>query len=128
MAERKGYILVPVSFLSLLGIVMLLFSTRWGVGLSPDSVAYIAAARDLLNGHGYTTILWAPLFPMFVTAIGLFRVDPLVGARGLNAVLFAANIALVGIIVRRYTRGLPLPSFLAGFFMLTSADMLAIHS
>lgn len=114
--------------LSLMGIVIQVFSTRWGIGITPDSVAYIAAARELLSGHGYPITHWPPLLSVSLATIGLFRVDPLVGAKWLNAVLFATNIALAGTIVARYTRGSLWASFLAAFLMLTSSDMLMIHS
>ena len=38
---------------AVLGGGVLLHSSPWGLGLSPDSVVYIGAARSLLSGHGF---------------------------------------------------------------------------
>jgi len=39
--------------LAVIGAVAILFSTVWGVGLSPDSLTYIDTARNLLAGKGF---------------------------------------------------------------------------
>lgn len=124
---------VALGVLSLAGFASLLLATRWGIGIDYDSVAYIAAARYFLNGHDYPAWLypaahWPPLLPGVLAAIGAFRLDPEVGARWLNACLFAANIALAGMMVARYTGGLGWSALLASFLMLASQDMLLIHS
>ncbi len=134
IATRKSQVVIALATLSLSGIAVLLFITRWGVGLSYDSVSYIAIARDLLNGRGYPTALWfyrtthwPPLLPLVLAAIGTLRIDPLIGARWLNTGLFAANIALVGAIVNRYG-GLFWPSVLASYVILASPTTLMIHA
>lgn len=133
-ATGKWTVIIALSTLSLSGIAALLFITRWGIGLSYDSVSYIAIARDLLSGRGYPTVLWfyrtthwPPLLPLALAAIGTLRIDPLIGARWLNTGLFAANIALVGAIVNRYG-GLFWPSVLASYVILASPNMLMIHA
>jgi|GEM_PF-5796957 len=37
--------------LGLIGVAILLYSTVWGIGVSPDSVRYIDAARNLATRH-----------------------------------------------------------------------------
>jgi hypothetical protein len=94
---------------SVVGATALLFSTRWGIGLSPDSVVYIASARNLLSGFGlsvsFTTGEFLPLthYPSLFSAglagLGFVGIDPLDRARWLNALIFGANITLLGIVV-----------------------------
>jgi hypothetical protein len=89
-----------------LGAAVLLYSTRWGVGLSPDSVVYISAARSLLAGAGFSVpselegfspiTHYPPLYSGLLAVIGLFGSDPLEGAKWLNAAIFALNIFLTG--------------------------------
>lgn len=138
MMRRKAYAIALLSVLALIGIMMLLFSTRWGIGLSPDSSTYIAAARNLLNGRGLSVlsgdgepipmIRFPPLFPALLALMGTLGIDPLNGARWLNTFFFAANILLVGLVIYRYTRSSLFTSMLGSFLMLSSTHMLKIHS
>jgi hypothetical protein len=91
------------------GATALLFSTRWGVGLSPDWVVYIASGRNLLSGYGlsdsFTTGEFLPLthYSLLISAglagLGLVGIDPLDGARWFNALIFRAKIPLPGLVV-----------------------------
>jgi hypothetical protein len=124
--------------LVLVGIVGVLFATQRGVGTSEDSLIYIGAARSLLSGYGlsYQSDFgvriplddFPPLFPITVAAIGLFGVDPLVAARWGNSLLFGANILLVGFVIERYARKPTWMPVFGSLLMLTSVDMLYIHS
>jgi len=94
--------------ISITGVVLSLVSTsRYGAGISPDSTAYISAARSLLAGHGYVChdgslyTGWPPLFPTLLAGIGLTGVDPAVGARFLNAFAFGGIIFTSGFVFTR---------------------------
>ena len=82
-------------------ILVLLVTAPYGAGISPDSVAYISAARELCVGDGYTTfdreplVSWPPAFPTVIAAFSLFGVDAPAGARYLNAIVFGL-IVLAG--------------------------------
>ncbi len=75
---------LPFASLSLVGAAALVFGTRWGVGLSPDSAIYIGAARNLLARHGLSVATYPgefapmtqypPFFPALLAAIGLLGV------------------------------------------------------
>ena len=45
---------IAVILIAVAGIVVALLAMRHGVGLSPDSVTYIGAARNLADGRGFT--------------------------------------------------------------------------
>lgn len=98
---------------ALLGLVLsLLVTTTHGVGLSPDSVSYLAAARNMAAGEGFRSFnsqpvtLWPPLYPALLAALQeLTQVDALVAARWLHAGLFVATIALTTALAVRAVAG-----------------------
>ena len=88
-------------------------ATPEGLGLSDDSIGYIAGARSILSGQGYREAWLAsngpvthfpPGFSSVLALIGLSGLDPLRGARFLNALLFGANAFLLGILGWRMTK------------------------
>lgn len=128
-----------IGLFGIAGVLLVLFSTMYGVGISPDSVGYIGAARSLLAGRGLTSpavvteqpntlALQPPFFPLVLSAFGLLGVEPAVGARWLNALLMGANAMLVGTMIYRNTQGAGLAALLGMTLMLTSTDMLSVHT
>lgn len=127
---------VLLGLLALIGIGLILRATPEGMGLSDDSIGYIAGARSILAGHGYREAWLAsdqpvthfpPAFPGVLAFIGLFGLDPLRGARFLNASLFGLNIALSGILGWRMTRSLPAGIALGALFLLNDS-LLRVHA
>ena len=116
-----------VSFISLFliavaGIFLILKATPEGMGLSDDSIAYIAGARSMLAGNGYREAWlnsngpvthFPPGFSSVLAFLGLFGLDPLRGTRFVNALLFGANAGLLGILAWRMT-----PSLTAGLVLV----------
>src|SRR5574340_181849 len=108
--------IVLLVVLAALGVLLVLRATPEGLGLSDDSIAYIAGARSMLAGHGYREAWlvsngpvthFPPAYPAVLTFLGWFGLDPLRGARFLGAALFGLNAALLGILGWRMTRWLP---------------------
>jgi len=129
--------LVVIGVCALIGFCELLILTNDGMGLGPDSAKYIGAARYLLE-HGSLCIPFGentpvpmthypPFYPLMLATGGVLGVDPLFAARGLNLLLFAANIALIGIAFTKISRNL-LPVALGTFLFATSPQMLRIHA
>jgi hypothetical protein len=131
-------IILLLGVLSIIGIKVLLFTTAWGIGLSPDSTQYIGAARNLLNGKGLSITSpsrdmipmthYPPLYPTMIALTGIFSIDPLTGARWLNVLLFGTNIMLVGLVIYKYTFKSIWPALFGSLFVLSSFDMIYIHS
>lgn len=135
---QRRWTWVGIVLLSLLGAGLVLATTRYGVGTSPDSVVYIGVARNLLAGRGLTEPFGAeidtaltrypPLYPVLLAAGGPVGVDPLDTARWLAALLFGANILFVGLALQSLlpqSRWLPLAGSL---LMLTGLPLLTMHS
>lgn len=108
--------------------------TGHGAGLSPDSVAYVAAARWALAGEGVRSLEGGPLvhFPPFYPALlaavaWASRADPLGAARWLNAVLFAVLLGLTGLAGARIGRR-PIAALIAALLVLVSRDTVLLHA
>ena len=82
-----------------------------GVRLLPDSIDYIAAARNLVAGEGLGRLpdgqpydLWPPLYPVLLAAGGFFVADPHDVAGPLNAVVFGLTVFVAGRWLRQRIR------------------------
>jgi hypothetical protein len=82
---------------------------NYGAGLSPDSVGYIAAARNMAAGigivsyYGTPILSQPPLYPGVLAFIDhIFGIDPLLSAPIVNASLFGAIIFLAGLLFIRH--------------------------
>jgi len=95
-----------IIILSLLGSLMIFYSTYWGPWAYSDSAGYLAAARNLLHGHGLGYFgasgdfmplsIHPPFYSLVLSGMGLFGLDVIVAARWLNIILFGATILLSG--------------------------------
>jgi hypothetical protein len=118
--------------LSIAGVALSLISTsRYGVGMTPDGASYISTARSLLDGHGYRWFDgspytgWPPLFPTLLAGIGLAGIDPVTGARFLNALAFGGTILASGLFFTRCLRSRVL-ALIATSSILLSYPLLGI--
>lgn len=86
-------------------VLMLFYATRFGLGLSPDSMFYIKAADGLLSGKGieYMSAQWPPLYPLMLSVFGyIVNGDLFLGGRILNAILIGINYLLIVQLLRQY--------------------------
>lgn len=119
--ERPTAILVGLAIFGMVGFLLILLSTaRFGVGVSHDSAFYLSGAKSILEGDGYSTpivpwdhpestepiISWPPLFPLIVAVISLTGVEPIIGARFLNALIFGLIAMVAGFYLLRRTGSL----------------------
>jgi len=86
--------------------LLLFFATPRGLGMSPDSVAYLRAAKDFLNGNWLNsfTSQWPPLYPTLIILIskplGLTATE---GGRLFQALLYSANFLALYQLIRTYS-------------------------
>ena len=90
--------------------IIQIFSKHSGVGVSPDSVTYISAARNLLEGNGFRAFDNSPVvdfpagYPSFLATLSFItRLDPLVYGPLLNGVLFGGLIYLSGTVMNGFS-------------------------
>lgn len=132
VVNREHKLLIPM--LSMIGTGVILFSTRqYGVGLSPDSVGYIATARHIASGMGAISydgkplLVQPPLYPLVLALMGnLLRVDPLVAAPVLNAILFGSIVYLSGLLCLKYVKSSASVAVLATVSVLVSIPLIEV--
>lgn len=125
-AHALSYWLFCVT-VALIGFSAILMATcRYGIGLSPDSVGYISAARNLLAGKGATLfngqplVYQPPLYPLVLAAFSFCTgLDPLCSARIVNAAAFAAILLLTGGLLAYRFRIAILPAVFGVLFTLS---------
>jgi hypothetical protein len=90
--------------------IIYLFTRHGGIGVSPDSVSYLSAARNLSSGHGLIEYDQMPLvdFPVFysifLSAIHFINgMDALQFAPILNGLLFGLLLYISGAMMNRFS-------------------------
>jgi hypothetical protein len=108
-AARRPRVVVPVVAAAAVAGV-LLSTRRYGIGLTRDSAVYVAGARSLADGGGYTHLdggaisSWPPGYS-FVLSLGeRIGIDALDGAVVLSTVSLVATILLSWVLLRRHVR------------------------
>jgi hypothetical protein len=134
--HEAGFFLLLV-LMSVAGVYLVLLATRRGVGLGSDSAVYIAAARNWLAGYGLSWVsagmeaspvtLHAPLYSLVLAGLQVLSVDPLTGARFVNALSFGLEVFLIGYLLKRAI-GPSSFSLLGSLLLLAMGEAIGIHS
>lgn len=106
------------------------WSTRSGLGLSPDSLKYLLLARSLASRQAFDLLgapatHYPPGYPLLIAAIGAEDPGSLGRLRILHALLFALNIGLVMLAASR--AGGRVAAILAALLCLGSPGLLTVH-
>jgi len=98
-----------IATIGLIGLILVfLLTNQSGAGITPDSVAYISAARNLAEGNGLLTynglylVVQPPLYPILLAIIKTITLtDPMISAGYVNGVLFGLIVYLSGLFLFR---------------------------
>lgn len=122
--------------LVLVGAWLVWFATPYGMGLTDDSIAYIGAARTLLDGKGYRAAWLAsqrflthfpPGYPIALATVDLLTgLEPYRAARLLNGLLFGLSTLLMGWLGWHMTRR-PIWAFALALLFLFNAGLMRVH-
>lgn len=128
---------LTLGLLAVIGTFLILTATPEGLGLSDDAIAYVAGARSLLAGEGYREAWlesnqpvthFPPGFSGTLALLGLVSgLDPLRGARFINAILFGVNAVLLGLLGWRMTKSSLAGIVLAALF-IANDSLLRVHA
>src|SRR3982751_1971140 len=97
---------------ALLGFFLIqIFSRHSGLGVSPDSVTYLAAARHMVKGIGFISFDNLPVvdfpfaYPFFLTVISFVSgLDPLQFGPWLNGALFGLLLYTSGSMINGFEK------------------------
>jgi Dolichyl-phosphate-mannose-protein mannosyltransferase len=140
VANRMDRRLLLLGFVAALAVLV---TTRHGVGIDADSVAYVDLASHLRAGNGFAlspglttmadphalrpTAHFPPLYPALLAAGEATGLGAWTVTRWLGIVLAAVNAMLVGVVIRdagaSWGRAL-----VAVLLMVTAVDWLRVHS
>src|SRR5947209_4678030 len=118
----------------MIGILLVCWATsRYGIGVSPDSAHYIGAARSLAAGHGLSFngdafTHWPPVYPLALAAFGAIHVEPLQAARVLAAALIAINSILVACVIGAANGRLDVRAVLGALVFVLTPELLLAHT
>ena len=136
----KGQLWFPIvlTLLGVTGIVVIYYTTRWGVGfIDWDSFSYISVAHSLAKGLGYVypvdydtvspLLNFPPMLPTILAGFDLLKIDVLTADRFLNALLFGLSIILVVLTIRLDTKS-DIFGLLGGLLFLVSGHFIFFYS
>lgn len=104
------FIKIIIVIFSFIGSGLVIISTlNFGVGVSPDSVEYLATANNLLLGKGFLSFdgqpvsQWPPLYPMLLFLCSYtFGISTAMSAVIINTILFGLIIYKSGMVLTDY--------------------------
>jgi hypothetical protein len=107
--ERRGELLVLALVVVLGASATVVATSRYGIGLTPDSIVYLDGARSLADGDGYTRegtpiTIFAPGYSAVLSLGDRLGLDVEDGARVLAALASAATTLLGFVLLRRHVR------------------------
>jgi hypothetical protein len=115
------------TLLASVAIAGALIGTRRGPALSPDSVTYLSAARNLVAGHGYRDFTgqadttFPPGLAAMLAAGKQVGLSFSASARVLNALAFSSIVLLAWALLRRHGTSTPVRVVTTGFVALSPA-------
>lgn len=127
-----------IALACLVSALTVLRATSRGVGLSPDSLEYLAASVSAATGDGLTSFGWdatptamthyPPGYPLLLAAATRVGWPVQRVVRYSNVVLFTLTIVLVAVISRRITPEPPWAAPIAACGCAIAFDLVVVHS
>ncbi len=105
LLRKYWFFCVPLGFALLAGLMMI-YDMHWGPWAFSDSAAYISAARNLINGHGFSLptpeggyealTLHQPLYSLVLAFFLLFDIHPFTTTTVLNVACISLTMFMLG--------------------------------
>ena len=137
MTKRQYIHISAVFLLTIAAVIIILWITRRGVGVTPDSVAYLCAADNFLKGNGLVAISskanfipmthFPPLYPLLITMGEFIGIRVLDFCKYINIIVYILNVIFFGLIIYKSTNSNIEASCLGSLLMISSYDVLRAH-
>ncbi len=134
--RRSALPLLVFGAFLLLAAVLLWLNSPWGIGVYHDSVYYISSAENLVKGDGLSWFgdgaelrpltHFAPLYALTLASGLALGIETASVVRLVAALLYGANVALLGWVIYHLTRRLWLGALCAALALLSSV-LLGVH-
>jgi hypothetical protein len=130
-------VIVPGILLIMLSVSCLLFvNSRWGIGVTHDSIFYLSSAGNLVNHNGlqwsasdgslHPLTHFPPLYSLFISLIMVFGIPDTMAATWLAAILLGLNVFTAGYLVYHFSRSMIL-SILAALSLAVATGFINLH-
>jgi hypothetical protein len=118
--------------LAVFAAVVVWYASANGIGLSPDSMDYLEAARSVLRGEGMVVAgtpmtHFPPLYPLLLAGVAHLPSNLLLSARLLHCLLFAVVVFVVGWTTWVASNRSTVASVVTMTFTLAAAGVVEIH-
>lgn len=131
--ENKYLFKLMMIIISLLSFLVIYITiNRLGAGISPDSVGYIATARNLAKGTGFVNydnsslLVQPPLYPIILSFSEIiFKIDPLQSSGIISAIFFGLTIFISGFMFQKYVG--KIFAFLGAIFLFFSIPLVRVY-
>ena len=102
---RLDRVTMLLAALAILGVALVLTrQVNYGVGVSTDSLAYLAAAEDIAAGDSPPLSNSPPLYSSALVLATLLGLDPISAGAWINAAAFGTTVFLCAVWLRRKTQ------------------------
>lgn len=136
LGERREGQAALLVVIAVLGVAVNLYQTRSGPAVGGDSVQYVMAAHNLLEGKGYSRLTgdggiipvtgFPPFYSTVLSVVGGFGADLYQASRLMNALFFGGALILVSLLMVRATHSLWL-ALLANLLIISSMTVLKFY-
>ncbi len=132
--NRSAVLLIFIALATLVaGTFIIRYAADNGIGVSPDSVAYIKTAESLLAGNGFyyfdePLTHFPPLYPLLLAGSAIFSQKVAISAEWLHGILYGLNALLFGLAIYFSTRRSLLAMVLGILLFFSPQALLHIHS
>lgn len=120
---------------SVVFVWILLYARHGGIGVSPDSVAYLSAADNIVHRFSFTDYNGLPFiqfplgYPVFLALVQLFSPSNLLQTVPvLNGLLYSGLLFMSSHLFRQMRSYHPFAKLLLVFFLATSSALLEVYS
>jgi hypothetical protein len=130
--KSTRYLMAICVLVAVYAVAVVMWSTKNGIGISPDSTVYIEAAHNFLAGNGFfaSHVLlthFPPGYPFILAIFSLLGTDKMFLYRLLQGLFYAANGILFGLLVYKSTKQNLLATAIGFLLFYSSRYILRIH-